>query len=507
MKKQFTKNLSINIFAFITNILVSLWLTPYLIKHLGIIAYGLIPLAMFFSQYIGVILNSINISIGRHLLIAIQKKQDFLANKIFNTSFIVVLIFTLIQALIMLIILFDITYFFSIPKELINDAIWLFGLTFLGFSFSLIRSVFDTSLFSHNRLDILRGIDILQNLFRLGIIIFLFLYDEPSLKNVGIANFLSSLLLLLPSIHFFRKYTPQIKINFKYFDRLTAKELSNMSTWILINQVGVLLLGNLDLYLVNILISNKATGEYAIILQITNMLRMSAIVLVGVMAPITLIYYAKQEFKKLKMFIMLVSKLLAIFIAIPIAIAIYFSAELLTMWLGTDYNYLANIVSFSMLFLLVAVPIMPFYQLNIAHNKLKVPALVTILFGILNFAIIYLIVKNTNFGLSAFIAAKLFFVIAYNAIFMPYYVSRFINLNSKSIAFIPLLSILTFLVFFGALVFLVPLLAVNNIFKILLISVTLTLLLTPILIYLLISSDERTFIHSLYKKKIKKIQT
>ena len=73
---QVPKNLFVNILSFVSSILIGLWLTPYMIGHLGLAAYGLIPLAMFFSQYIGVILNAINMSINRFLLITLQKKED-----------------------------------------------------------------------------------------------------------------------------------------------------------------------------------------------------------------------------------------------------------------------------------------------------------------------------------------------------------------------------------------------------------------------------------------------
>ncbi len=86
LSKQLPLNFIINIFSFALTLLIGLWLTPYLLKSLGIIAYGLIPLAMFFSQYISVILNAINISINRFLIISLQKNQDEEANQIFNTS-------------------------------------------------------------------------------------------------------------------------------------------------------------------------------------------------------------------------------------------------------------------------------------------------------------------------------------------------------------------------------------------------------------------------------------
>lgn len=45
LMKQVPLNLVSNILLFIFNILIWLWLIPYLIKNLGVAGYGLIPLA------------------------------------------------------------------------------------------------------------------------------------------------------------------------------------------------------------------------------------------------------------------------------------------------------------------------------------------------------------------------------------------------------------------------------------------------------------------------------
>ena len=348
--RQIPKNLVINILSFVATVVIGLWLTPYLLKHLGIVAYGLIPLAMFLSQYVSVIINAINMSIGRFLLIAIQKKEDINANEIFNTSLIIILVFIIFQALVMGVILFDITLFFTIPKALIVDATWLFGLTFVGFSISLFRSVFGTSMFAYNRLDILRSIDIGQNVVRVFVIVVLFSMDEPLLKYVGFANLIASISAVLPTLYYFRKYTPQLIVKVSSFSQHRVLELSKMSAWILINQVGVLLLGNIDLYLVNKWIGVQATGEYAIVLQFTSIFRTFLTLFAGILTPVIMIYYAQADFAKLKQFTIIASKMMVVGLVLPLTILIGFSEELITLWLGEKFAYLHTLISFSLLF-------------------------------------------------------------------------------------------------------------------------------------------------------------
>ena len=503
-RKQVPKNLAINILTFISNVIIGLWLTPYLLQHLGVIAYGLIPLAMFFSQYVGIILTAINQSINRFLLISLQTGEDTEANEIFNTSLVIISILAFIQAMLMAIILFDITFFFDIPDNLIIDAMWLFGLTFIGFSVSLFRSVFGTSLFSYNRLDILRTIDILQNVVRVVVIVILFSYDEPSLKYVGIANLLAALSAILPTLYYFKQFTPQLKINIYLFRKKRVSELSKMSIWVLINMVGVLLLGNIDLYLVNKLIGSQPAGEYAIIVQITTLFRTMAGMLAGVLSPVIMIYYANKEEEKLKRILILVSKLMAIVMVIPLAVAIYFSGDLISIWLGEEFRYLENILSFSLLFLLFSIPVMPLFSVNVSYNKVKLPAILTIIFGLLNILSIYLLITFTDLGLWSVVVTKLIYEFIYNSIFMPIYVSKITKTESKSFLTIPIIAVISFLMVYMSIYSFAHLFNISSFLEIVFFSILLFAFLLPVFLYIFFSKEEKNFVVERYAVKFKK---
>jgi membrane protein EpsK len=66
---QVTKNISMNMISFLVNIFIGLWTVPYLVKEIGIAAYGFVPLALMFAEYAGFIIQSLNASISRFLII------------------------------------------------------------------------------------------------------------------------------------------------------------------------------------------------------------------------------------------------------------------------------------------------------------------------------------------------------------------------------------------------------------------------------------------------------
>lgn len=501
MKKQFTKNLLINIFAFISNILIGLWLTPYLINHLGLIAYGLIPLAMFFSQYIGVIINSINMSINRFLLLALRQNDDDSGNKIFSTSIVIISLFIFFQALIMLFVILNINIVFTIPDDLLNDATWLFGLTFAGFSISLVRSVYGTSLFAYNRLDLLRIIDIIQNITRVLVIILLFYYDEPSLKYIGLANLIASVSAFWPTLVYFKKYTPQLVFKINHFDKQKIFELSKMSFWVLINQVGALLLGNLDLYMVNKILGGEHTGNYAIVTQVTSLFRTLATLIAGVIAPVIMIYHANKEFEKLKSVLIISAKFMAVLLIVPMALFIGFSEELIGMWLGEDMKYMYSLISFSLLFYIVAIPMIPLYNVNIAFNKVKTPAIIVIIFGILNLISIYLLLNYSNLQLWGVVIVKLFFEVVFAGIFMPLYVSKILSINVWKLLIVPLISITLFIITYGVVYFIKQIFIVDSLILILIISIIIGVILLLFFITIFLKKKEKLLIFDKFNLK------
>lgn len=50
-KKQLPRNALIAALSFVTYSLPAVWLTPYLVRHLGVAAYGPLPLSSVFTQY------------------------------------------------------------------------------------------------------------------------------------------------------------------------------------------------------------------------------------------------------------------------------------------------------------------------------------------------------------------------------------------------------------------------------------------------------------------------
>ena len=83
--KQLTINLVSSILAFIINMGISFFLTPYITKNIGVEAYGFVSLGTQFINYASLVTIALNSMAGRFITIEIHKKNWESANKYFNS--------------------------------------------------------------------------------------------------------------------------------------------------------------------------------------------------------------------------------------------------------------------------------------------------------------------------------------------------------------------------------------------------------------------------------------
>jgi membrane protein EpsK len=492
-----------NIANFLIRLIVGLWLIPYLITHIGKAAYGLVPLAMIFTEYIHIITGSINSSITRFLAIDIQKNDFENANRTFNTAFFAILGLVLIKIPILSYIVFDLGSLINVPIELITDAYYLFALTFLGYLISLFSSIFSTSLYANNRLDLIRFIEITRLLVRAAAIVGLFILVTPSLKFVGYANLISAFVGIGITLIYWSKYTSFFRIKISYFDKQIFKKITKMGSWMIVDQIGFLLVLKVDLFVVNRFIGPEAGGEYAAVQQWTKLLRSVAAVLSGVTGPMILISFAKSKIKDIIRFSKLGVKYMAIGIGIITGIISGFASQLLDIWLGNDFKDFSNLLIVMVCTLVINLGVVPLFKINQALNKVKIPGIVMIFTGLINVFMAILFVKAFDLGMMGVALAGAIVLTLKNGIYTPWYAARILNINIFTF-YRPLIGgiilyFISYFICFGFEAFIV----IDTWFKLIGLSGISFLISILIAWFLIISPDEKTIFIEMLPRPIR----
>ncbi|MFH0984187.1 MAG: oligosaccharide flippase family protein [Candidatus Omnitrophota bacterium] len=431
-KKQLPLNLFSNVGYFALNVVVGIWMVPYLIRHLGVAGYGFIPLASSATAYVSLITLALNGAVSRFLVIALHKNDIDGANKIFNTAF-----WSLALLLVILVPLSGVFSWltpriFNVPVNLTSQVQWLFFLMLLSFIVSVFSSVFSVSTFAHNRLDLRNLVDMSNISVRTALVVSLFVFLSISLVSVGVAYLVGGLMSLGLGYFLFRKLTPLLKISRQYFDFSRLRELTSMGGWLVVDQIGSLLFLQVDLMVANILFGAHKAGQYGAILQWSFLLRSLAGVIASVLTPMVFISHAKDETQRIVSMSQRAVKFMGLGIAVPVGLLCGFAVPLLTLWLGQDYAPFASLLWVLTFHLVVNLAVLPLFAINNALNRVKIPGRVTLVMGTGNLFLAVILAKFCGWGLYGIAAAGAITLTLKNTFFIPIYAAHILKLSSMT---------------------------------------------------------------------------
>ena len=432
--RRFAAQLPVNIIAnisyFLVNITIGILLVPYFISTLGIAAYGLIPLASSVTGYIAIVVQSLNSSVSRFLTIDLQKNDYAAANRTFNTAFFGLSLIIALIIPIMLIISYFVPVIFNVPAGQETGAIILFICTSCAFFIRSLNGTFTVQLFAYNRLDLMNAVNLVNLLFQVGLTVLLFWLEGPSLIFVGVGYLVGAIVASIVAIILAKRICPHLHLSPGSFDRSLVKDLGEMGGWLVINQIGTLLFLQIDLIVVNILFGATSAGEYAIVLTWGNQLRAIAGVLAGVLTPMILTFYARKHTETMIAVTKSAVKLMGLSMALPIGLVCGFAPQLLTIWVGAQYAFLAPLMILLTVHLLINLEVLPLFSINTAYNRVRIPGIVTLLLGIGNFALAVVLSLYTGWGYYGVAAAGAIVLTLKNAVFIPWYATKVLGVGS-----------------------------------------------------------------------------
>ncbi len=437
-KKQLPKNALMAGLSFLTYSLSAIWLTPYLVKHLGAAAYGLVPLAGLFTQYVSIITAQLSGAVNRFLTIELNK-PDGRPNVIFNSALSLYLILILVQLPLFALGLFYADKIFSIPAELRTDALLLLGCSSAGFLLSMLGGVFGVAQFAANRIDISSSINLGRLIARLALIVACFIAFGPKLRYIGFVDLGLQIVSVLISAGVCRKLCPELSVNLRLIRWRLLGPVFHMSFWTLFNNLGSLLYLRTDIWIINRFISPVAAGRYAAVLVVSNFIRQLAAQGNGQLAPVIMQYWAKGEREPLRRLLRCSMKLLALGLAIPISLLCIHGNWILKLWLGEGFDGLAPLLTMLTVHLIVNAAVYPLWPLQTASNSVRWPAVVTFLMGLANVAMSYLLGVRFGMGAMGVALATAVVLTLKNALFTPLYGSHILGC-SKAEFIRPLLS-------------------------------------------------------------------
>lgn len=435
-KKHYTANqmLVINMAASVITYLVTFGinfvLSPYIVRTVGVEAYGFVGLANNFISYASLATVALNALSGRFITIRLYEKDIEGANKYYTSVFFANLAIGLAILLVETVVWLRLDRLINIPPRIFWDVKLLFGALFLNCIVSTVGSVFGIATFATNKLYLssLRSIE--SSLIRAAVLVFLFLFLAPRVWYLGATSLLTGVYCLLYNIHYTHVLTPELQIRPKYFNVEAVKELVSSGVWSLINRLGQILMDGLDLLITNLFIDAASMGVLSLAKTVPGIIQSIIGNMVNVFSPNFTILYAEGKKTELVNAVKQSMKIMGVLTNIPIIILVSCGEDFFRLWQPTqDARQLQILSLLTVLSLTVLGGINCVFSIFTVVNKLKVNSISVLVGGLISALITYMLVKQTNLGIYAIAGVSCIVAIIRSLIVTLPYAARCLKLK------------------------------------------------------------------------------
>lgn len=437
-KKRLAINLIANTISYSTTILVTFFLTPYLIHTLGKEVYSFYPLANNFVNYMSILTVALNSMASRFVSIELYKNNKRRANNYFVSVLLSNIILSFFLLVIMSIIVLNLESIINIPVDIVFTIKLLFTLVFLSMIVNIVTSIFGVAVFAKNRIDLQSIVEIIQGILRVVLYLIFFSLFKPTIVYVGVVALILSICKFIFHYIFTKKLLPDMRISRTYFDILAVKEILSSGIWNSVNQLGTVLLSSLSLLVCNIYLGVDDAGDYSIIQTVPYFISGVISMLTGVFMPEIIKKYAEGNEQLLVKEIHNSQKIIATLSNIPIIIFLVIGREFFSLWVPLeDATKLQMLSIMTMIPMIITAAVWPVSNLCVVINRVKVPSLFMIGCGLANIALCLFLFKTTKLGIYAITFSSLLINVLRLGVFTPIYPCK--KLGLKLTTFYPCL--------------------------------------------------------------------
>lgn len=426
---RFIVNVTSSITYVVLNTGLMIWYVPFLIHHLGLAAYGMVALVNALLMHSVVVTDSLTGATFRYLAIDLNRGDTPAAVRTFNNALALAVIGCCLLLLPLAATAHYLPDLFNVPEELEQQTRFLlFSTSLLAFTALVGGTLGASSLITH-RFDLRNIVRALSTLSRVGVVAVCFMVWPANLWQVGAGMIAAALVNLVGDMVLWRSLTPQLVIRPRLIRIEQFRPLIGISGWSAVNTVGILLLMQIDLLIVNTFFGSEMTGRYASVLLLLTLIYTLMEAVLPILSPAIMARYATGDTAGLRMIVTRSVRSLTLILALPVGLLCGFASPLLSVWLGPKFAELDIILIFLVGHLPLTLATRPLSYVLTAHNKVRVQGLVTMAVGVANIAVVILLARYSGFGAASVAAVGALAWTARNVLFVSTYGASLMGLR------------------------------------------------------------------------------
>lgn len=401
-----TRQLAINMFfsvvAFVLNLGINFFITPYITSQFGSDAYGFVKLANDISSYASLFSIALNSMASRFLMLERARNNLDEEQKYFSSIFLAnaVLSFVLLAPSVICVHFLD--SLLEIPAILVAEVKLTFAVTFASFLVNLIFSTHSNCYYLTNKLSLGSVRDAMASILRVLVIVMLFVFSTPKISYVAVGSLISTVFVVIYNVAYTKKLTPELKFCGSDFEWDKLWRVLSSGIWNSITKLSQIFSSGLDLIVTNLFIGSVEMGYLAIAKTVPQVIVSFNATIANVFSPNMMELYARGDMDALRKTSKMAMKFMCLFVTIPNAILITMGKEFFTLWVpGQPAELLCVLSVLTVINSCVTGPLTPLYQIFTITNKVRQNSIVLIAYGFSSIFMTFLCLQLTDLGLYA----------------------------------------------------------------------------------------------------------
>lgn len=426
-RTRFLVNLLSNSGTYVVSMLVGLWYTPYLLGHLPSAVYGLIPLATSFTGYLAIVTVSLAGSVGRFVTADVARNDMAAANRTFNTFLFGGLRVVGLLWLAALVFVAVLPVRVPVGQEFQARVLFLSLLT--AFLISVMSSTLDASVWITSRYEIRAAAEMGATFLRIGLVVLLFWLRPPELWHVALAVQVAAWFQVAVLYRAQRRLTPELRIQPSLFDAATMRSIRRTGSWLMVNQLGLVLLLGVDMFLLNRLMGPESNAKYSVVLVWSSALRSLFMTTSTLFSTSVVAFDARERTDDLLRVTRMNGRMQGLAAAIATGLFCGLSYWALAVWLRKPWTAEVVPVAWALMIpLAVEAANMPLGAILVAEGRIRPIAIATCVVGVLAPVAGWILVRYFDLGMLGVALASGSASLVRFGVLTPLFVSRSLRL-------------------------------------------------------------------------------
>ena len=400
-------NLISSMSVLLINLFISFWLSPFVIRNIGIEANGFVSLANNFITYASIIEMAIGSMASRFITIEYIKGNYEKANIYYNSVFWgrLIIVLVLIGPAVYLVGRLD--HFVNVPQNILTDIRLLFGIMFGNFFISLCLPNWGVATYVTNKLHRFYIPNAILTLLRAILLFGTLTLLIPKVYYIAVVSFIISILTVIIQWYNKRILVPNLSLSLKKGKRIYSRhatwELITSGIWNSISSVGNMLLSGMDLLVCNIFLGPTAMGIVALSKILPAQIQSLSASITNAFSPSITISYAKGDMEVVYKDLRRAMKMTSFILIIPIAIIVTFGDWFFALWVPSQNAQLLQTLSIlGIVGYMFTSGTQILYNVFGAVNKVRPNSIAMVSSGVVSICTMYVLVKYTHIGIYIF---------------------------------------------------------------------------------------------------------